>query len=93
MDAIKQKAEMSDLHKSFAKPHLARLSPQRPPIFDERDEGEAGETGEETSSLHMESPNDSSSSASSTGTIMPSPRKKLFERPRESVACSLSGPH
>jgi protein phosphatase methylesterase 1 len=66
---------MSDLQRSFAKAHLAKLPP-KPPIFDERDEEE-----DEVSNLPLASPvSDSSSSASSTGTIVPSPGKNLFER-------------
>ena len=69
---------MSDLQRSFAKAHLAKLPPEPPPAFDEREE-EAGVVPE----LPIESPvSDSSSSASSTGTVVPSPGRNLFERPK-----------
>lgn len=72
---------MSDLQRSFAKAHLAKLPPEPPPIFDERDEDD------EVAKLPLESPvSDSSSSASSTGTIVPSPGKSLFERPKGAAA-------
>jgi protein phosphatase methylesterase 1 len=68
---------MSELQKSFAKPHLSRLPPEPHPFFDEREEEDA------ESDLPVESPDDSSSSASSTGTIVPSPSKKLFGMPKD----------
>ena len=68
---------MSDLQKAFAKSHLAKLPPEPLLIFDEEDE----DIGE----LSLGSPTDSPSSASSTGTIVPSPRKKLFEIPKQFV--------
>ncbi|KAK5209276.1 Protein phosphatase methylesterase 1 [Exophiala xenobiotica] len=85
---------MSDLQRAFARAHLSRLPPEPPPpppppILDERDEDQ-----DEVSAIPPESPNDSSSSASSTsstGTIVPSPSRKLFERPRGS-AKSRSSP-
>jgi protein phosphatase methylesterase 1 len=68
---------MSDLQKSFAKSHLSRLPPELPPIDDERDE-------EVDMPVSNESLDDSSSSASSTGTIVPSPGKKLFGMSKDS---------
>lgn len=68
---------MSDLQKSFAKSHLSRLPPEPPPIYDERDE-------EDDIPVSNESLDDSSSSASSTGTIVPSPGKKLFGMSKDS---------
>ena len=66
---------MSELQRSFAKVQLAKLPPELPPIFDEREEGE-----ESSDEMHARSLSDSS--ASSTGTIVPSPTKHLFERPK-----------
>ena len=74
---------MSDLQKSFAKSHLSRLPPEPPSIFDERDEEDDGV-------IVNESLDDSSSSASSTGTIVPSPSKKLFGASREASKSRLS---
>ena len=71
---------MSDLQRSFAKAHLANLPPEPPAIFDEREEEE-----EDVGDLPERLSGDSSSSASSTGTIKPSPTKQLFERSKESV--------
>jgi protein phosphatase methylesterase 1 len=71
---------MSELQKQFAKAHLSKLPPEPPPIFDEREE-----VGDDIADLAPTSPNDSSSSASSvdsTDTIIPSPSRKLFERPK-----------
>lgn len=68
---------MSDLQRSFAKAHLAKLPPEPPHVFDETEEDE-----DEVSRLPLESPlSNSSSSAVSTGTIVPLPRKNLFEKP------------
>jgi protein phosphatase methylesterase 1 len=67
---------MSELQRSFAKAQLAKLPPEAPLIFDEREEEEE-ERAEES---HVGSASDSS--ASSTGTIVPSPTKHLFERPK-----------
>lgn len=70
---------MSDLQRSFAKAHLSRLPPEPPIIFDEREELQ-----DDNTDVRPSSPNDSSSSASSassTGTIVPSPSRNLFERP------------
>jgi protein phosphatase methylesterase 1 len=68
---------MSELQKSFAKSHLSRLPPEPHPFFDEQEEEDA------EGDLPMESPDSSSSSASSTGTIVPSPSKKLFGMPKD----------
>ena len=67
---------MSELPRSFAKSSLARLPPEPPPIFDEQDEED-----EKPTRPSLEYPSDSSSSASSTGTIVPSPSRNLFQRP------------
>lgn len=67
---------MSDLQRSFARAHLHKLPPQPAPIPDEHDE-----EAEEPAELPSPSQYDSSSSASSTGTIVPSPGRNLFERP------------
>jgi protein phosphatase methylesterase 1 len=66
---------MSELQRSFARAQLAKLPPEAPLIFDEREEDE--ENAEQT---HSRSASDSS--ASSTGTVVPSPTKHLFERPK-----------
>src|SRR2546421_11109448 len=68
---------MSDLQKSFAKSHLSRLPPELPPIDDERDE-------EDDIPVSNEPLDDCSSSASSTGTIVPSPGRKLFGMSKDS---------
>ena len=81
---------MSELQKAFAKAHLQKLPPEPPPTFDERDEED-----DNLNDLPPTSPNDSSSSASSvdsTDTIIPSPSRKLFERPRGTATRSRSGP-
>ncbi|ETN46194.1 uncharacterized protein HMPREF1541_00378 [Cyphellophora europaea CBS 101466] len=80
---------MSDLQRSFAKAQLNRIPPE-PIIFDEHEEEQ-----DDISSLRATSPNDSSSSASSassTGTIVPSPSRNLFERPKASAIKSRSAP-
>ncbi|ERF68540.1 Protein phosphatase methylesterase 1 [Endocarpon pusillum Z07020] len=68
---------MSELQRSFAKAQLAKLPPEAPLIFDEREEDE--ECADDTRNRSA-----SDSSASSTGTIVPSPTKHLFERPKSS---------
>lgn len=70
---------MSELQRSFAKAQLAKLPPEAPLIFDEREEDEE-EAEEYAKEVHARSSSDSS--ASSTGTIVPSPTKHLFERPK-----------
>ena len=80
---------MSDLQRSFAKTHLAKSPLEPVPVYDEREEDE-----DEVSGLPLESRvSDSSSSASSTGTIVPSPGKNLFERPKEYVFLLDTPPH
>jgi protein phosphatase methylesterase 1 len=64
---------MSELQRSFAKAQLAKLPPEAPLIFDEREEDDEYED-----EMHARSASDSS--ASSTGTVVPSPTKHLFER-------------
>jgi len=74
---------MSELQRSFARAQLARLPPEAPLIFDEREEDEAEDMNEDdeyTKEKHARSASDSS--ASSTGTVVPSPTKHLFERPK-----------
>ena len=78
---------MSDLQKSFAKSHLSRLPPEPPPVFDEREEEE---DADDESLIPNESLDDSSSSASSTGTIVPSPNKKLFGVSKDSSKSRFS---
>jgi protein phosphatase methylesterase 1 len=70
---------MSELQRSFARAQLARLPPEAPLIFDEREEDE-NEDDEQSAEKHARSASDSS--ASSTGTVVPSPTKHLFERPK-----------
>lgn len=72
---------MSDLQRSFAKASLSRLPPEPPPDIP----GEHEEEQDDLANLRPGSPNDSSSSASSadsTGTIVPSLSRNLFEKPR-----------
>lgn len=69
---------MSEFRKSFARAQLSKLPPEAPLIFDEREEEEQEE--EEEEDTHARSASDSS--ASSTATIVPSPTKHLFERPK-----------
>ncbi|KAB8074155.1 Alpha/Beta hydrolase protein [Aspergillus leporis] len=61
---------MSELQKSFAKAKLAKLPPEAPLIFDAPD-------------MHPRDEDDSES-ASSTGTVVPSPSRQLFARSRGS---------
>ena len=72
---------MSDLQRSFARANVAKLSPELPQGFDEREEEDQVDGIKRPS---LEYPSDSSSSASSTGTIVPSPSRNLFERPARS---------
>ena len=76
---------MSELQRTFQKVKLARLPPEAPLIFDENEEDGANET----SSTYLDEDSSSPSSASSTGTIVPSPRKNLFARPTGYVETSL----
>ncbi|KAK5088947.1 Protein phosphatase methylesterase 1 [Lithohypha guttulata] len=64
---------MSALQKQWAKSHLRDL----PSSFDENEEDEAPEDTRQPNQLR----NDSSSSASSTGTVVPTAEQNLFERP------------
>ena len=66
---------MSDLQKNWAKSILGRLPPEAPLIEDEADE-----TEDYVQDLpnNARSPEDDSSSASSTGTIKPSPAQIHF---------------
>lgn len=79
---------MSDLQRSFAKAKLAALPFQLPLSPQEEDDEEIGQDDElvddRRPSLDSVQDDDSSSasSASSTGTIMPSPSKNLFARPK-----------
>ncbi|KAI1916869.1 Protein phosphatase methylesterase 1 [Ophidiomyces ophidiicola] len=69
---------MSELQKSFAKSKLARLPPDIS-MFDELPEHEPANAGHgEWGKFDDDS--SSASSASSTGTVMPSPSQKLFAR-------------
>ena len=68
---------MSDLQKAWAKNKLSNL----PPIsFDEREEEMEAENQVPDLPEH---PEDDSSSASSTGTVIPSPSQNLFARPQK----------
>lgn len=85
---------MSDLQRSFAKVHLAKLPPEPPPVFEEQEQ-EQEELDDQVANLRASSPNDSSSSASSassTGTIVPSASRNLFEKPRGAAIKSRSAP-
>lgn len=68
---------MSDLQKAWAKKKLAMNGAE---AFNELDEEEeTGQLGELPESVDDDS--SSASSASSTGTIVPTPSRKLFARP------------
>ncbi|KAI1936514.1 Protein phosphatase methylesterase 1 [Ophidiomyces ophidiicola] len=69
---------MSELQKSFAKSKLARLPPDVS-MFDELPEHEPANAGH-GEWRKFEDDSSSTSSASSTGTVMPSPSQKLFAR-------------
>ena len=82
---------MSDLQRSFAKAKLAALPFELPlPPQEEEEEGDDEEKDQGDKfddrgpSIDSVQDDDSSSasSASSTGTIMPSPSKNLFARPK-----------
>jgi protein phosphatase methylesterase 1 len=70
---------MSDLQKSFLKARVAHLPPEAP-AYEEADYAEADGAGGRLGELHEDDAS-SASSASSTGTVMPSPSRKLFARP------------
>jgi protein phosphatase methylesterase 1 len=78
---------MSDLQRSFARAHLSKLPPSPPHILDANVTLDAEDEEEDAvGDLRPGSPNDSSSSASSassTGTVVPSPSRHLFEKPRK----------
>lgn len=85
---------MSDLQRSFAKAKLAHLPFELPPLpsEEEHEKGEdqknANEEEDEfdeclpSPDLVQDDDSSSASSASSTGTIVPSPSKNLFARPK-----------
>lgn len=79
---------MSDLHRAFAKAKLAAL-PAEPPIIPgmnaEEDEEEETDTFKGLPREIHDDDSSSASSASSTGTIRPSPTKHLFAKPKGSV--------
>ncbi|ORY62283.1 Alpha/Beta hydrolase protein [Pseudomassariella vexata] len=70
---------MSDLQKAWAKSRLS--SGMSPDAFDEREEEEDGYLTEMPEPT-FEDDSSSASSASSTGTIIPSPSRNLFARPQ-----------
>ena len=74
---------MSDLQRSFVRAKIAGL-PFEPPLpqsaFREEDEEEGGIAFE--CEVNQDDDSSSASSASSTGTIIPSPSKHLFARPK-----------
>ena len=83
---------MSDLQRSFAKAKLAALPFELPlPPQEEEEEEEEDEEKDRGDKFDDRGPSidsvqdddsSSASSASSTGTIMPSPSKNLFARPK-----------
>lgn len=85
---------MSELQRSFAKAKLAALpfQPPLPPEYTEEDEENYEEEDEDefgdlrpSPDLSQDDDSSSASSASSTGTIIPSPSKNLFARPKLST--------
>ncbi|WEW58780.1 Protein phosphatase methylesterase 1 [Emydomyces testavorans] len=68
---------MSELQKSFAKSRVARLPPDVP-MFDESQE--CWSSGGRAEGGQFEDDSSSASSASSTGTVRPSPSQNLFAR-------------
>ena len=77
---------MSDLQRSFAKAKLAALPFELPlpPQEDDEENDQGDKFDDRRPSIDSAQDDDSSSasSASSTGTIMPSPSKNLFARPK-----------
>lgn len=79
---------MSDLQRSFAKAKLAALPFQLPLSPQEEDDDETEHDDEfvddprPSPDSAQDDDSSSASSASSTGTIMPSPSKNLFARPK-----------
>ena len=75
---------MSDLRRSFAKAKLATL-PYEPPLPPQQvdEEDDTFDSGDlRPSDSAQDDDSSSASSASSTGTIIPSPSKNLFARPK-----------
>jgi len=68
---------MSDLQKAWAKNRLSAIPVE---TFDELQEEETGTVPELPE--HFDDDSSSASSASSTGTIIPSPSQNLFARPQ-----------
>ena len=76
---------MSDLQRSFAKAKLAGLPfelPLPPQEDEENDEDGHFDDWRPSPDSAQDDDSSSASSASSTGTIMPSPSKNLFARPK-----------
>lgn len=75
---------MSDLQKAFVKAKLAKYPPEIP-IFDENDEDAASTGTRGSGTIEEEGGEDfdssSTSSASSAGTVVPSPSRNLFAKP------------
>ncbi len=84
---------MSDLQRAFAKAKLAALPPEPLMLLDTEEEGEENDTFGELKGDNLEDDSSSASSASSTGTIRPSPSKHLFAKPKGFVALVLSSIH
>ena len=80
---------MSDLQRSFVKPKLPKFAP---PEFNEAYEegGEGIDVPSELPDLPIDDDSSSASSASSTGTIIPSSNQNLFARPQGFVLASCS---
>ena len=72
---------MSDLQKSFAKAKLAKLPLEAPPILDHPEAGAPLSSSIYSLEEEASHEGDDSSSASSTGTAVPSPTRQLFARP------------
>lgn len=71
---------MSDLQKAFVKAKLAKYPPDIP-IFDETEEDATHSIGAIVEDEGEEFDSSSTSSASSTGTVVPSPSRNLFAKP------------
>jgi protein phosphatase methylesterase 1 len=67
---------MSDLQRAWAKSRFVGVSPD---AFDEREEQDS--YAADLPEIPIEDDSSSASSASSTGTIIPSPSRNLFARP------------
>lgn len=70
---------MSELQRAFAKAKLAEF-PAIAPVYDENDETEYADAT--SADLTLDDDSSSASSASSTGTIIPSTSQNLFARPQ-----------